>query len=457
MTITATLNGDVTEPEASGANSVSLLTATALAVADMVGIGVFTSLGFQVQATTSPFVLMMLWVIGGIVAISGALCYAELAAAYPRSGGEYTFLSRIYHPMLGFLAGWISATVGFAAPVALAAMSFGTYFAGVVPGAPSFLLALALVWGVTLVQLTGVRHSSQLQNVSTVLKIALIVALIVAAFASGEHQPVSFMPAAGDFDAITSVPFAISLVFVLYAYSGWNASTYIAGEIHDPERTIPRAIILAALIVMALYVGLNAAFLYTTPIEKMSGQLQVAMIAADHFLGSTGGKVVGGLICFGLVSSVSAMMWIGPRVTATMGEDFAALSFLARRSAAGVPYAAILLQLAVVHALLFTQSFEAVLDYIQFSLMLCLFLTVLGMMVLRWREPELERPYRTWGYPVTPLVFLAATLLVMVHLVVARPVESLLGCLTILVGAGVYLAITRREPAHIPKKVISHA
>src|SRR5205085_170032 len=193
---------------------VTTLTATAIVVADMVGVGVFTSLGFQVTDITSGFSLLLLWVVGGVVALCGALCYSELAAMFPRSSGEYNFLSRTYHPALGFMAGWLSATVGFAAPVALAAMAFGQYGKSVVPGAPPLVLGLAVVWLVTLVHVRGIRDGGALQVASTVLKLVLILGFVVAGFALGTRQPISFAPSADDLTHIISAPFAISLVFV---------------------------------------------------------------------------------------------------------------------------------------------------------------------------------------------------------------------------------------------------
>ena len=419
--------------------TVSTMTATALAVADMIGIGVFTSLGFQVADIPSAFPVLMLWIVGGIAALCGALSYAELSAAFPRSGGEYNFLSRIYHPAIGFLAGWISATVGFSAPIALAAMAFGEYFKGIVPGASPLLLGLAAAWSISLVHLGGIHHSSTFQNVSTIVKGALIVGLIITGWMFGTPQPISFSPTTSDVSYITSAPFAVSLVFVMYAYSGWNAATYIAGEIREPHISLPRSIIAATLIVISLYVALNAVFLYTTPISEMAGKLDVGLIAGKHIFGEAGGKVVGALICIGLVSSISAMTWIGPRVTMTMGKDYKMLSPLARTSGDGVPVIAILLQLAIVSALLLTQSFEAVLDTIQFSLTLCSFLAVLGVIVLRLRAPDLPRPYRTWGYPLTPFIFLAVTSFMMYHLIVERPLQSFAGFAIMLAGLAVYL------------------
>ncbi len=417
---------------------VSARTATALAVADMIGIGVFTSLGFQVAAIPSPFSVMMLWVVGGAAALSGALSYAELAAALPRSGGEYNFLSRIYHPALGFMAGWVSATVGFAAPIALAAMAFGEYFQSVVPGAPPLLLGLAIAWIVALVHLSGIQHGSRLQNISTALKVALIVALIVAGFWVGDPQPISFAPSAADLGYMTGAPFAISLVFVMYSYFGWNCATYIADEVREPERSLPLSLIAGTLIVILLYVALNAVFLYTTPIDKMAGQIDVGRIAGEHIFGEAGGRIVAALISIGLVSAISAMTWVGPRVTMAIGEDIPMLRVFGRKNANGVPASAILFQLAVVTLLLMTQSFEAVLDFIQFSLTLCAFLTVLGLFVLRATQPDLPRPYRTWGYPFTPLVFLAVTGFMMYYLVVDRPLQSLAGLGVMLAGLAIY-------------------
>jgi APA family basic amino acid/polyamine antiporter len=391
-----------------GPASVTAVAATAIVVADMVGVGVFTSLGFQVKDITSGFSIILLWLIGGIVALCGAICYAELACMFPRNSGEYNFLTRSYHPAVGFLAGWLSATVGFAAPVALAAMAFGEYAKSIAPGAPPLVLGLAVIWAVSLVHLTGNRHGSLFQIVSTLVKLALI------------------------------APFAISLVFVMYSYSGWNAATYIIGEIKDPPRALPRALLFGTLIVVALYVALNAVFLYTTPISALAGQIDVAVIAGTHIFGEGGGRLVGGLICLGLISTVSAMVWIGPRVTVAMGEDNPLLRVFSRRRANGVPMAAILFQAVVSSLLLFTQSFEAVLDFIQFSLIFCSFLAVLGVIKLRITRPDLPRPFRAWGFPVTPIVFLSVTGFMMYYLITTRPMQSLLGFLMMLAGLAVY-------------------
>lgn len=420
------------------APSVTAKTATALAVADMIGTGVFTSLGFQVPGIPSGFSLLMLWVIGGVVALCGALSYAELSAAFPRSGGEYNFLSRVYNPAVGFLAGWVSATFGFAAPVAIAAIAFGDYFQGLVPGAPKIYLGLALIWITSGILISGLKQSSVFQDVMTWLKIALIVVLIAAGFAVGGNTTISFAPTSQDLGYIVSTPFAISLVYVMYAYSGWNAATYISGEIKDPQRNVPRSLIIATLIVTGLYVALNAAFLYTTPVEKLAGQVNVGLIAGTQIFGASGGKIVGALICLGLVSAVSAMMWIGPRVTMVMGEDVPLLRWFAHKTQSGVPARALMVQTIVATVLLFTGTFEKVVLFIQFSFTLCSFLAVLGVVVLRFTQPDLPRPYKTWGYPLTPIIFLCIMLWMLVFQLMDKPFESLSGLGMMLAGLLVY-------------------
>lgn len=397
-------------------HTISPLTATCIVVANMVGTGIFTSLGFQVAGIPTGFAIMAIWVTGGICALCGALSYAELGAALPRSGGEYHFLGVIYHPAVGFLAGWISATVGFAAPVAIAAIAFGTYFAEVVPGLNPLFLSLAVVTVCTLVLLRDLQLGSAFQNGSTILKIALIVIVILAGLFVKSSQPVSFLPAKGDGALILSAPFAVSLYWVMYAYSGWNASTYIVGELRNPSRTIPISVIVGTIAVMLLYVAMNAVFLQTTPVSEMIGKPQVAMIAGSHIFGASGGKIMGLFICLGLISTVSAMMWIGPRITATMGEDLRALNWLAKRNAHGVPTVAIITQFVIVILLLLTTTFQKAVNLVQFSLTLSSTLAVLGVFVLRWRRPDLPRPYRTWGYPITPLIFLGISLWMLEHM-----------------------------------------
>jgi len=400
----------------------------------MVGTGVFTSLGFQVGDLPSGFVICLLWAIGGVCALTGALCYAELAAALPRSGGEYHLLGRTLHPALGFLAGWLSSTVGFAAPIALAAMALGKYFSGVAGHEHSSAAALVAVTLVTIVHLRGIRFGAIFQDSATLFKLALITVVFISGLIFGHAQPVNFGPGPDTGKLVTSQAFAISLIYVMYAYSGWNAATYIVGEIRDPARNVPRALLIGTGIVTVLYVGLNAVFLYTTPMEKLRGHVEVGMIAGEAIFGPTGGRIVGGFICLGLIASISAMTWIGPRVSATMGEDLGVLRWLAPKTPGGTPQVALLVQYLIVTTLIVTSTFEAVLVYIQFGLTLFSALTVAALMVLRVREPELARPFRVPLYPLTPLIFLVISVWMLWHIVKDKPAESIAGLATLAAG-----------------------
>ena len=423
--------------------TVGFLTACGIVIANIIGTGVFTSLGFQVVDIQSGFALLMLWVVGGIAALCGALCYGELSAALPRSGGEYHFLSEIYHPAVGFMAGFVSATVGFAAPIALAAMAFGKYFQGVFHFGSPALLSFVLVWITAVFHFGNLRLGSAFQNVWTIVKLILIAALIGAGMLVRD-QPITFLPQTGDSTAIFSGPFAVSLVFVMYSYSGWNASSYIIGEIKEPERTVPRSLLAGTLIVMAAYVLLNAVFLATTPLSEMRGQLEVGLIAGKHIFGDNGGRVVGAIICLGLISAISSMTWIGPRVTMSMGEDHWLLRFLGRKNSEGVPANAVIAQLLIVNVLLLTRSFELVVVYIQFALLLCSLLTVAGVIVLRATKPNISRPYRVWFYPVPPTVFSAITIWMMIYLLRSKTTESVAGFVTALVGFLLYFCAGKR-------------
>ncbi len=429
---------------------ISGFTATNIVVANMIGTGVFTSLGFQIASIHSDVALIALWIFGGVAALCGALCYAELAAAIPRSGGEYRFLSRIYHPAVGFMAGWVSATVGFAAPIALAAMAFGHYLIALVPIGSPLLLSLAIVWVITIIHSTGIHTGAAFQNISTIVKLVLILAFIVAGFLVSEKQPLQLVPSGSDLTSIISGPFWVSMFYVMYSYSGWNAASYITGEVRNPSKNVPWALFIGTVFVAVLYVLLNFVFLLTTPKAALAGQLQVGEIAGEAIFGSIGGKVASASISLGLIASISAMAWIGSRITKAMADDLKNLRFFGRTNRQNTPYVALLLQAFIISALILTSTFEAILVYIQFSLLLCSFLTVLGLIVLRFREPRLTRPYRVWFYPITPVVFLAMTLYMMYRVLLEKPTESILGLLTVLAGLIVYF-FSRNTDSPLPE------
>jgi basic amino acid/polyamine antiporter, APA family len=406
------------------------VTVTAVIVANMIGTGVFTSLGFQLVDIRSGFALLLLWAVGGFVALCGAISYAELGAAFPRSGGEYNFLSRIYHPAAGFVSGWISTTVGFAAPTALAAMTFAAYFTSSVFGDVNPLLekalAIFLLLSLTAVHATNHRNSSNTQVVFTALKLVVIVVFIVAALiAIDTPQPIIFTPVEGDFSVITSGTFAVALIYVSFAYSGWNAATYLSSEIESPQRTLPWVLIIGTSIVSFLYLALNYSFLTVAPVESLVGEIEVGAIAAQAAFGETAGNMFGVALALLLISTVSAMTIAAPRVIQVIGEDFPRLQFLSRTNSAGIPATAIFLQSSVAVLFILSSTFESILVFAGFTMALNTFVTVLGLFVLRWKQPDLERPYRAFLFPLTPILFLALTGWTLGFTLIMRPVEGL--------------------------------
>ncbi|MDX1517809.1 MAG: amino acid permease [Woeseiaceae bacterium] len=424
-------------------------TVIAVVIANMIGTGVFTSLGFQLVDMRSGFVLLSLWAVGGLVALCGAMTYAELGAALPRSGGEYNFLSRIYHPAAGFVSGWVSATIGFAAPTALAAMTFAAYLTSAAAIGGEFvekLLAVLLVVGLTAVHSVSRRQSGGLQGLFTVLKVLAIVIFCVAAMLLvDERQPVSMLPVAGDASLLLSGTFAVSLIYVSYAYTGWNAATYLSSELENPQRDLPRILFAGTAVVTLLYVALNYVFLKVAPMSALVGQVEVGYVAADYAFGEPGGRFAGTVLALLLVSTVSAMTMAGPRVLQVIGEDFAALRVLCRTNRDGLPYVAILFQSTLTVVFILSSGFESVLVFAGFTLALNSFVTVLGVFVLRWRQPGLPRPYRTFGYPVTPLIYLLVTGWTLTFVLAQRPTEGLFGVGVILAGLMLFLLTSRSK------------
>lgn len=411
----------------------------AVVIASMIGTGVFTSLGFQLVDIQSGFALMMLWVIGGVTALCGALTYAELGSTLPRSGGEYNFLTEIYHPAAGFISGWISATVGFAAPAALAAITSGTYLASVFPSVNPRFAACILVMLLTTVHCTTHRNSGELQLVFSILKvIAIVVFCGLAVVMVEEAQPVTFLPQPGDPELMIGGAFAVSLIFVNYAYTGWNSATYLTNELHEPQRNLPLILIGGTLIVLVLYLMLNFTFLYVAPMTAMTGKLEIGYIAAQYAFGSSGAKIMGVILAALLVSTVSAMIIAGPRVLQVIGEDFAAFRFLAGRNTDGIPVMAIAVQSLMTLVFILTATFESILVFSGFTLAVNTLFAVAGIYVLRWKEPERNRPYRTLFYPITPLIYLLITAWTLVYILIQRPQEGLLGLGLIALGGVFY-------------------
>ena len=409
-------------------------------MANMIGTGVFTSLGFQLVDIQSASVIMMLWLVGGVSALCGALSYAELGAALPKSGGEYHFLNEIYHPCAGFISGWVSATVGFAAPTALAALTFGSYLnSSGLKIDPLWLATLAIV-ALTAAHCTNHQRSGETQTGFTALKILLIVGFSLAAITlSPAESPVEFLWTPDTTIAMGSSAFAVSLIYVNYAYSGWNAATYISGELANPQRSLPWVLGVSTTVVAALYCLLNFVFLSVAPIEAMAGKVEVGVIAARYAFGAELGVFMGALLALLLISTISAMILAGPRVLSRIGQDYPRFAALARENQDGIPVTAIALQSGVALLFLWTASFEQILIFSGATMALNTFATVAGLFVLRWRQPSLKRPFRVSLYPVTPMVFLAITGWTLVYIVLQRPIEALISGVIIASGAVFYL------------------
>ncbi len=402
-------------------------TATAIIIANMIGTGVFTSLGFQLVGIQSGFVILLLWVVGGITALCGALTYAELGAALPRSGGEYNFLSKIYHPIAGFTSGWISSTIGFSAPTALAAITFGSYLSAVFPVLSAKYLAVGLLIILTFVHASNRRTSGGVQQIFTFLKVAIILVFcVLGVMLVDDPQPINFMPIEGDLPLIFGSTFAVSLIYVNYAFSGWNAATYISSELEEPQKSLPKILLSGTFVVMICYVALNYIFLYAAPIDEMVGKVEIGVVAAQHIFGETGASIMGTILSLMLISTVSAMTLAGPRVLQVIGEDFKAFRSLSVTNKDGVPARAIFFQSAIALVFILTSTFESILVFAGFALALNNFFAVAGIFVLRYRQPDLERPYKTWLYPFTPLIFLSVTLWTVGYILIERPDEAFL-------------------------------
>jgi basic amino acid/polyamine antiporter, APA family len=431
---------------------VSFNTAIAIVVANMIGTGIFTSLGYQAFGTPAIFPLLFLWLVGGIVALCGSLSYGELAGMMPRSGGEYHYLSQTYHPAFGFLSGWASAIVAFSAPVAAASIALGKYSASVADSPDNQYLikgiAITVILLVTLIHSTDVNLGSIFQRYSTVVKVLLIGGFILGGFfITSKPIPISLLPQQGDWNIVFSQAFAVNLAFVSFAYSGWNASAYLANEIENPQRNVPISLFLGTLGVMLIYMLMNFVFLYTVPVETYAAEqakdfstpLEVGYLSGNMIFGTVGGKIMGSLIALLLVSSISAMIFAGPRVSQVMGEDHKSLRFFAFQNKKGIPSYAILLQSVLSIIVVLTAAFDQIILGISFMLDIFTFSTVLGVIVLRITQPKTHRPYKTFLFPLTPLIFLAATGWTMFYLFHNNMTACLISLGIVLLGLVVYV------------------
>lgn len=442
---------------------IGLFSAIAIVVANMVGTGIFTTSGFILQEVKSAGALLMGWVVGGVFALCGALCYGELGARFPKAGGEYVYLREAFGKPIAFLSGWISLIVGFSAPIAAGAIAFATYLLKAmgatvesnpvlsIKGVPVLtlslpvLVAIAVVVALSALHIHSLRVGSRVQNLLTLFKVALVAGFIAAGlFSSG-----------GDTEHITGhlslAPmldsrFAVALIFISFAYSGWNAAAYLGGEIRDAARTIPLALLVGTSVVMVLYLLLNLVYLYALPPDQMRGVMEVGAAAAERLFGQSIGRWLSAAIALGLVSALSAMILTGPRVYYAMSTDRVFFPFFARvHQSRHTPTRAIGLQAAIAIAMIATTAYDKLLIYIGFTLSLFAMLTVAGLMRLRFQDKSPSAPYNTWGYPLTPLVFILGNLWIIYFSIMSRPGPALWGLATIACGLCVYYYFARQD------------
>jgi len=414
--------------------SLGLASATAMVVANMVGTGVFTTSGFLLADLKSPWPVLAVWLIGGALAALGALSYGALARRLPESGGEYLFLSRTLHPSLGYVAGWISLLVGFSAPLAAAAMAFGTYAGPWFPHVRPEVLGTVLILVFSALHSANVRAGAWVQNTAVLFKVILILGFV--GFAAGRLG-------ATPLPSPQPAPLAlmgVSLVWVSFSYAGWNAAIYIGSEITNPERNLPRSLMLGTALVTLIYLALNAVFVFSAPIDQLAGKLEVGRVAATALGGPAWGNAVSALVALVLVSSASSLTMTGPRVYARMAEDRYLPAFLAARNAP--PVNSILLQSALALTLLWSSTFDQLLTYIGFTLGLSTAATVVGLIRIRLQEgPQLHVP----GWPWVPGSFLLVTLAITGFAIAQRPKESLAGLATILLGLLAWVVAEHRR------------
>lgn len=431
---------------------------TNIVVANIIGAGIFTTTGYIMGFLGNPVLMLSLWVIGGLIALCGAIAFGELGAAFPEAGGEYVFISKLFNPLLGFLSGWLSLIVGFSAPIAASAIGFSNYFTWAFPDFQQNLhlsgvmnpelfnqiLAIIIILIFSVVHSRGVLLGARVQNALTILKIALVAGLIIAGFTVGKGSMANLKETStivydfADWKAI-----GLSLMFILFAYSGWNSATYIGSEIKNPRKVIPQSLLISTLIVMVLYVLLNLFFVYAVPVSEMRNEPEIGGLAAGFAFGQTAEVVVSLLISFALFSSLSAFIMLGPRVYYKMACDgYFFQSVAAIHPKRKVPSNAIYLQAAIAIVLVLSGTFEQILTYMGFSLGIFPILAVAGVFKLRMQN---KSPLKLPGYPLIHIVFIVSGIVVLALAFLQKPVESSIAILTALSGIPVFYWFKKKK------------
>ena len=416
----------------------------ALVIANMIGTGIFTALGYQVGPLPSGFVIILLWLLGGVIALSGALTYAEISTTLKRSGGEYFYLGKIFHPLIGFLSGWMSTLVGFAGAVSAVALAIGSYSSALFH-LPQKLVAVSSILVISGIHLFGVKTGGTLQTILTTIKLSLIAFFCIAPlFLDGSNfSGITFLPQQSDLDLILSPGFAVSLVFVVYAYTGWNAAAYIAGNLENPVKNLPRTLVLGTATVVVVYLSLNSMFLYVSTFKELEGQNDIGNVVAIKLFGERIGQLFSVLFSIALLSTLSAMTIAGPRVTEAMGEDYPALKKLSVRNRYDMPYGAVLLQAGWAIFLVLVSSFKEIIQYISISLSIFSMLTIAGIFILR--KTHKERPFHLPLFPLPPLIFILVTCWMIYYMFREDPKIIFYSLATIVPGAILYFSASKKH------------
>ncbi len=429
-----------------------------IVVANIIGAGIFTTTGFLMGFLGNPVVMLSLWLVGGLIAFCGALAFGELGASYPEAGGEYFFISKLFHPLPGFLSGWLSLIVGFSAPIAASAIGFSKYFVWAFPGFQSWLLledfitpgifskllAILVIIVFSLLHARGMVLGARVQNALTLLKILLVAGLVFAGFFFGEgsfQNVKSGSPFSFDFAGWKSI--GLSLMFIMFAYSGWNSATYIGSEIKNPMKVIPRSLLISTGIVTLLYLLINLFFVYAIPAGQMAGEPEIGGRAAGNAFGGIAETVISLLISFALFSSLSAFIILGPRVYYSMSRDGYFFEFVSKvHPKFKVPQNALLLQSAIAIVLVLSGTFEQILAYMGFSLGIFPILAVIGVFKLRKEgKSKLKLP----GYPWVHLIYIFSGMAMLFLAYFEKPLESTIAIVTALSGIPVFYWFKRKN------------
>lgn len=407
----------------------------------MIGTGVFTSLGFQLAEVQNSISILLLWISGGLLSLCGALIYAELGTKFQESGGDYIYLARIFHPLAGFLSAWAGLTAGFSAPVALAAIAFTKYMAPL--GLQhSKWWAVLLIVAIGLMHSFTIRHSSRFQNGTTLIKIIFILVLIVAGLFLPGAADNAFLFSGGWKQEVVTPGFAVSMVFVFFAYTGWNAAAYVTGEIRNPAINLPRALIVSTSFVAAIYILFQIVLLKNASVDEMTGKEEVTFIAFRNLFGTTGGKWVSVFIALQLVATISSYLWVGPRVTWSMARENRGWKYFATVNKHNLPVPAIWLHVTISIVLTLTGSFENILLYCGFVLQLMASLTVAAALRDKPGDGKGFRvPLRPWPH----VVFLLFNLWVLIFTLKDKPVESLIGLGILSLGVLMFYAGRKKK------------